>query len=176
MTLKIGDICISIESSPPNLLEPSLQVILVYLYKSLKSEKYLNTYGQEWLAWISYEFCMIFIWKGNHMKIIWGTFPCVMQVITQSYVSIENIKSFLPWAQYSMVKSLPPWFVQCQTVCIPTLKGNQSNSGAMIWWNMVMKSVTNKMVSYVYYCIFNCKDKDVSTFLGFAKVILYFFH
>lgn len=144
MTLKIGEICISIESSPPNLLEPSLQVILVYLYKSLKSEKYLNTYGQEWLAWISYDFCMIFIWKGNHMKIIWGTFPCVMQVITQSYVSIENIKSFLPWAQYSMVKSLPPWFVQCQTVCVPTLKGNQSNSGAMIWWNMVMKSVTNK--------------------------------
>lgn len=69
MTLKIGEICISIESSPPNLLEPSLQVILVYLYKSLKSEKYLNTYGQEWLAWISYDFCMIFIWKGNHMKI-----------------------------------------------------------------------------------------------------------
>lgn len=45
----------------------------------------------------------------------------------------------------------------------------------MIWWNMVMKFVINKMVSYVYYCIFNCKDKDVSTFLGFVKVILYFF-
>lgn len=162
MTLKIGEICISIESSPPNLMEPSLQVILVYLYKSclilMKSGKYLNTYAQLWLTWIYmlfYEFHMIFIGKENHMTIIRATFPCVMQVITHSY----DIKSFLPWAQYSMVKSLPPWFVQCQTVCIPTLKGNQSNSGAMIWWNMVMKSVTNKMVNYILYFIFNCKEK-----------------
>lgn len=125
------------------------------------------------LIWFLHDFHMKRKSHENNMR---HFSLCDAGIITQSYVSIENIKSFLSWAQYSMVKSLPPWFVQCQTVCVSTLKGNQSNSGAMIWWNMVMKSVTNKMVSYVYYCIFNCKDKDVSTFLGFAKVILYFFH
>lgn len=65
MTLKIGEICISIESSPPNLMEPSLQVILVYLYKSclilMKSGKYLNTYRQLWLTWIY----MLFLWISH---------------------------------------------------------------------------------------------------------------
>lgn len=65
MTLKIGEICISIESSPPNLMEPSLQVILVYLYKSclilMKSGKYLNTYRQLWLTWIY----MVFLWISH---------------------------------------------------------------------------------------------------------------